>query len=141
VQPVLNCIHYSCNSLYVQSRPFYRQRCPCGLFELAFEDGTSPASFRTWMLCNRPSPRKRGNNDAIHSLQHHHSGPRSIPSRRAFWCPKSRGRAYVLMEAMPCHRIYGGGFSGFIPNRYKSKVYDQLTTLESVSPNWHSSHG
>ena len=40
------------------------------------------------------------------------------------------GLPYMLMEAMPGKRLYGGGFSDFIPDQYKSKVYRQIADFE-----------
>jgi len=44
-----------------------------------------------------------------------------------FGIDNSIGLPYLLMEAMPGHRLYGGGRSDFVPDAYKSKVYRQVT--------------
>jgi aminoglycoside phosphotransferase (APT) family kinase protein len=39
------------------------------------------------------------------------------------------GMPYILMEAMPGQRLWGGGRADFIPDEYKRKVYSQIVDV------------
>jgi hypothetical protein len=39
------------------------------------------------------------------------------------------GMPYILMEAMPGARLWGGGREDFIPDQHKSKVYRQIVSI------------
>ena len=56
----------------------------------------------------------------------------SIPVPAVYWfdarfgSSNKVGMPYILMEAMPGKRLYGGGRADFIPDTFKRKVYEQI---------------
>jgi len=103
------------------------------VFELLFEDGVA------WITRIRRPDDHYPSSGVDHVLESevattqflHDNTTIPVPSifyhDARFGIDNSIGLPYVLMEAMPGHRLYGSGRADLIPDEYKSKVYRQVT--------------
>jgi Phosphotransferase enzyme family len=103
------------------------------LFELCFDDGTYwlarillpdkayPVQGKDYVLESEAA--------TLRFLRHKTTIP--VPTVYAYDSNFGNrvGMPYFLMEAMPGKRLWGGGFSDFIPDDYKPKVYRQIADI------------
>lgn len=103
------------------------------VFELSFDDGTfwlarimlPDASYPTDGKCQPLE-------SEVATLQFLRQNT-TIPIPRVYGYDANFGNEvgmpYILMEALPGKRLWGGGFSDFIPDEYKLHVYRQIADI------------